>query len=143
MVANGIRPAMVSQLRNVSRQSVSQWTVTDEAEGAQGWVLGYRGSKSYRMDQARAAVIAWIKRHESRRVAAWRDHLDAEFAIVYQSTPSYSDRLEAGGMRYHQSEKLNPKRAEAQGQTRREDIKKPGVRGGRQPTRRGHRVHAG
>jgi putative transposase len=124
MMANGITPAMVSQLLNVSLQYGSKWKVIYEAEGADGLVLGYRGSQSYLTEPERDVVIAWINRHESLSVEALRDHLDAEYAVVYQSKQSYYDLLEAGGMSYHKSEKQNPKRDEAQVQARRDEIKK-------------------
>ncbi len=64
-----------------------------------------------------------------------RDHVEATYGIVYQSKQSYYDLLRAGGMSYHQSEKENPKRDEAQVQTRREEIKKTGITVERHPLR--------
>ena len=44
--------------------------------------------------------------------------------MVYQSRQSYYDVLEAGGMSYHRSEPVNPKRDEVRVLTRREEMKK-------------------
>jgi transposase len=120
----GITPAMISQILNVSLQYVSKWKIIYEAEGAEGLGLGYQGSQGYLTDQEREAVIAWINGHETLSVEALRDHLDAEYEVVYQSKQSYYALLEAGEMSYHKSEKVNPKRDEAQVQTRRDEIKK-------------------
>jgi len=124
MVTQGITPAMISQVMNVSLQYVSKWKGIYEVEGAAGLELGYQGSQGYLTEQERAAVMAWINGHETLSVEALRDHLEATYEVVYQSKQSYYDLLDAGGMSYHQSEKTNPKRDEAQVQARREEIKK-------------------
>ena len=124
MVKEGLAPAKVSALLNVSLPYVSKWKGIYEAEGASGLLLGYHGGISYLGDTQREAVIEWIKGHETLSVEALRDYLEATYKVVYQSKQSYYDLLEAGGMSYHQSEKVNPKRDEAQVQARREEIKK-------------------
>jgi putative transposase len=133
----GMPSAMISQVLNVSLQYVSKWKVMYEAEGAEGLGLGYQGSQGYLTDQEREAVMAWINGHETLSVEALRDHLEAQYEVVYQSKQSYYDLLEAGGMSYHQSEKANPKRDEAQVQARRDEIKKTGTVLGRHPGWRG------
>ena len=59
-----------------------------------------------------------------------RDYVEERYGVVYQSKQSYYDLLEVGGMSYHRSEKVNPKRDEAQVLARREEIKKNWRRGG-------------
>ena len=59
-----------------------------------------------------------------------RDEIEARSGIVYQSKQSYYDVLDASGLSYHRTEKGNPKRDEAQGLERREEIKKNWHRGG-------------
>jgi transposase len=124
MLKNGLSATAVSELLNVSLQYVSKWKVKYEAEGADGLVLGYRGSESYVTEQERGAVVGWIKSQETLSVEQVRDHLETEYGIVYQSKQSYYDLLETGGMSYHKSEKQNPKRDEGQVQARREELKK-------------------
>ena len=68
--------------------------------------------------------MAWIQAQETISVAVVRDHLEAEYKVVYQSRQSYYDLLAAAGMSYHKSEKRNPKHDEAQVQERRAEIKK-------------------
>jgi putative transposase len=143
MLENGLTPATVSVLLNVSVQYVRKWKVTYEAEGADGLLLGYQGGSSYLSERQGDAVVGWIKSHETLSIEALRDHLEGAYGIVYQSKQSYYDLLEAGGMSYHHSEKQNPKRDEAQVQARREAIKKTDTVLDRDPTRRGSGVAGG
>lgn len=124
MLQNGLTATEVSELLNVSVQYVSKWKVKYEAEGSDGLRVGYQGRESYLTQQERNAAVAWIKSRETVSVEQVRDHLEAEYGIVYASKQSYYDLLEAGGMSYHKSEKQNPKRDEEQVQARREEIKK-------------------
>jgi putative transposase len=124
MGISGIAPAVISQVLNVSVQYVSKWKGIYEAQGAAGLGLGYQGSQGYLTAAQREVVIAWINGHQTLSVEALRDHLEGTYGVVYQSKQSYYDLLEAGGMSYHQTEKANPKRDEAQVQERREEIKK-------------------
>jgi hypothetical protein len=75
-------------------------------------------------------VVGWIMGHETLSVEEVRDHVETTYGIVNQSKQSSDDLLRAGGMSDHQSEKENPKRDEAQVQTRREEIKKNWHHGG-------------
>lgn len=136
MVEAGLPPAKVSVLLNVSLPYVSKWKGIYEAEGASGLLLGYHGGTSYLGDTQREAVIEWIKGHETLSVEALRDYLEDTYGVVYQSKQSYYALLAAGGMSYHQSEKVNPKRDEAQVQARREAIKNTGTALGRHPAGR-------
>jgi putative transposase len=124
LVEQGMSAQKVSELLNVSLQYVSKWKVKYETEGAAGLALGYPGSERYLNETQRDRIVAWIQSHETLNVEAVRDHLEAEYGIVYQSKQSYYDLLDAGGMSYHKSEKQNPKGDEAQVQARREEIKK-------------------
>jgi putative transposase len=124
MVENGMTPAVVSALLNVSLQYVSKWKVMYQAEGADGLGVNYQGGTSYLSGVQREAVVSWIKQHETLSLEVLREHLETEYGIVYESKQSYYDLLDAGGMSYHHSEKRNPKRDETQVQARREEIKK-------------------
>jgi len=124
MEGNGIAPAQICQVLNVSPQYVSKWKGQYEAEGATALRLGYRGSESYLSVEQREEIVQWIGAHETLTVEAVRDYVEEQYGVVYQSKQSYYDLLEAGGMSYHRSEKVNPKRDEAQVLVRREEIKK-------------------
>jgi transposase len=124
MERSGIMPAQICQVLKVSPQDVSKWKGQYEAEGATALRLRYRGSESYLRAEQRQEIEDWLGEHETLTVEAVRDYLEEHYGLLYESKQSYSDLLEAGGMRYHRSEPVNPKRDEAQVLARREEIKK-------------------
>jgi putative transposase len=126
MGQQGFSAAQICQVLNVSPQYVSKWRRQYEAEGAAALRLGYRGSEGYLSGERREVIVQWIGGHETLTVEAVRDYVEERYGVVYQSKQSYYELLEAGGMSYHRSEKVNPKRDEAQVLTRREEIKKIG-----------------
>jgi transposase len=134
MVLEGIGPAQISEVLPVSVPYVSQWKGLYEAEGVAGLALGYQGSRGYLTEAEREAVMAWINGQETLSVESLGDYVEVIYHVIYQSKQSYYDLLEAGGMSYHKSEKANPKRDEAQVQTRRDEIKKTGTVLGCHPT---------
>ncbi len=124
MGKQGFSAAQICQVLNVSPQYVSKWKGQYEAEGAPPLRLGYRGSESFLTVEQQAEIAQWSEGQETLTVAAVRDYVEERYGVVYQSQQSYYDLLEAGGMSYHRSEKVNPKRDEAQVVARREEIKK-------------------
>jgi putative transposase len=124
MERQGIAPAQICQVLNVSPQYVSKWKGQYEAEGAPALRLGYRGSESYLSGEQREEIVQWIGAPETLTVEAVRDSVEERYGVVYQSKQSSYDLLEAGGLSYHRSEKVNPKRDEAQVLVRRGEIKK-------------------
>jgi putative transposase len=131
MGQQGFSPAQICQVLNVSSQYVSKWKGQYEAEGAAALRLGYRGSEGYLREEDRQEIVQWIGAHETVSVEAVRDYVEDRYGVVYQSKQSYYELLEAGGMSYHRSEKVNPKRDETQVLARREEIKKNWRPGGR------------
>ena len=124
MGQQGFSAAQICQVLNVSPQYVSKWKGQYEVEGAVALRLGHRGSEGYLGEAQRQEIVQWIGAHETLTVEAVRDHVEEQYGVVYQSKQSYYEFLEAGGMSYHRSEKVNPKRDEAQVLGRREEIKK-------------------
>jgi len=124
MGQQGFSSAQICQVLNVSPQYVSKWKRQYEAEGAVALRLGHRGSEGYLGEEQRQEIVQWIGVHETLTVEAVRDHVEERYGVVYQSKQSYYELLEASGMSYHRSEKVNPKRDEAQVRVRREEIKK-------------------
>ena len=131
MSAQGFSPAQICQVLNVSLQYVSKWKGLYEAGGGAVLRLGHRGSESYLGEEEQRAIGQWIGAQETVSVEAVRDYIEEQYGVVYRSKQSYSDFLEAGGRRYHRSEKDNPQRDEAQIVARRKEIKKNWRRGGR------------
>ena len=124
MGQQGLSPAQICQVLNVSLQYVSKWKGQSEAEGATVLRVKYRGSEGYLRAEERDEVLHWIGEQETVSVEAVRDYIEARYGVVYHSKQSYYEFLEAGGMSYHRNEKSNPKRDEAQVLTQREEIKK-------------------
>ena len=131
MGQQGFSAAQICQVLNVSPQYVSKWKGQYEAEGAVALRLGHRGSEGYLGEEQRQEIVQWIEAHETLPVEAVRDYVEEGYGVVYQSKQSYYELLEAGGMSYHRSEKVNPKRDAAQVLARREEIKKNWRRTGR------------
>ena len=130
MSAQGFSPAQICHVLNVSLQYVSKWKGLYETGGGAALRLGYRGSESHLQEAQRGAILQWIGGQETLSVEALRDYIEGQYGVVYRSTQSYYELLEAGGMSYHRSEKHNPKRDEAQVLARREESKKNWRRGG-------------
>ena len=91
-----------------------KWTGRYETGGVEALRLGYRGSESYLSVEQRREIEDWVGAHETVTVEEVRDYMEAHHGVVSQSKQSYYESLEAGGMSYHRSEKVNPKRDEAQ-----------------------------
>jgi len=124
MGVQGLSPAQICQVLNVSLQYVSKWKGQYEAGGGAVLRLRHRGSESYLGDEERQTILQWIGAQETVSIEAVRDHVEEHYGVVYRSKQSYYELMEAGGMSYHRSEKHNPKRDEAQILARREEIKK-------------------
>lgn len=124
MVHQGVAPAVISTILNISPQYISKWKGIYETEGADALAVAYRGSESYLGPIAREGIVEWIAGQESLTLEQVRDYIESTYGVVYQSKQSYYDLLSEGGMSYHKSEKVNPKRDEGQVLERREVIKK-------------------
>lgn len=124
MGLSGLAPAQICQCLQVSPQYVSKWKGVYEAEGAGALELGYRGSESYLSATQQGEIAEWISGHETLTVEAVRDYVEAHYGVRYKSKQSYYALLEAGGMSYHQSEKVNPKGDPEQVLERRDVLKK-------------------
>lgn len=131
MGLQGMAPVQICELLNVSPQYVSKWQGRYAAEGAAALGLGYRGSEGGLSTEQRQEIAEWIRGHETLTVEDVRDHVELHYGVVYQSKQSYYGLLEAGGMSYHRTEAVNPKRDEAQVGERREEIKKNWRRAGK------------
>jgi transposase len=107
MGQEGYKPQQISRVLNVSEQYVSKWKRVYESEGVSGLGLGYEGKKPYLAVEQRTEVVNWLKEQSSLRLEELRDYLE-----------------EQGGLSYHRSEAVNPKRDEAQVLQKRAELKK-------------------
>lgn len=69
-------------------------------------------------------VVSWIGKQEHLQVSQLEEHLAKKYGVVYSSKTSYQELLKEGGMSYHRSGKINPKRNEKQVLIKREELKK-------------------
>jgi putative transposase len=122
---------VIGEVLQVTPRGVRKWRQRYEREGVDGLHVRYRGSESYLNVEQRQEVEDWLGARETITLEEVRDEIEARYGIVYQSKQSYYDLLDASGLSYHQTEKSNPKRNEAQVLERREEIKKNWDRGGK------------
>lgn len=124
MVKAGEKPSKVSEWLNVSEAYISKWKGKYEEGGAEALRMGYEGDAGYLSQEQRGEVIGWIKSLERVSVEEVRDYIEKKYQVVYRSKQSYYELLEAGGMSYHKSEKVNPKHNEEKVAEKREELKK-------------------
>lgn len=124
MRVEGLSGSTVSQLLQVSVQFVSKWYTRYEKEGVEGLRLSYPGSAGYLTDEQEQAVLEWIRVRQTLTLEEFIAYLQEGYGVVYRSKQSYYALLTAGGMSYHKTEKVNPKRDEAQVQAQQDLIKK-------------------
>jgi putative transposase len=126
----GMATEAIGAVLQVTPRAVRKWRRRYEREGGEGLEVRNRGSESYLSVEQRQEIEDWLGAQETITVEEVRDEIEARYGIVYQSKQSYYELLDASGLSYHRTEKGNPKRDEAQGLERREEIKKNWHRGG-------------
>ncbi len=124
MVAGGISPKQVAENLKVSEQFISKWKVIFETGGAESLVLAYKGRNGFLTKKQRKEVIEWIRAKISLTLEELISHLETVYRVRYQSKQSLYELLSEGGMSWHKSEKVNPKRDAELVLERRESLKK-------------------
>ena len=114
----------ICALLNVSDSFVSKWKIRFENEGAEALQLNYQGGKGFLTPDQRDEIIFHLRMQPHYSVEELRDYIEYHYGVVYQSKQSYYDLLKAGGLSWHQTQAVNPKRDEAQVLQKREEIKK-------------------
>ena len=127
----GMATEAIGVVLQVTPRAVRKWRQRYEREGVEGLHVRNRGSESYLSVEQRQELEDWLGAQETITLEEVRDEIEARYGIVYQSKQSYYELLDASGLSYHQTEKSNPKRSEAQVLERREEIKKNWGRGGK------------
>lgn len=124
MVLGGFAPQQVGETLKVSGQFISKWKVIFENDGAQKLSLAYQGSQGYLSDAERSEVVKWIKAKDSLALEELISHLQEVYSVTYRSKQSLYDLFTEGGMSWHKSEKVNPRRDEKLVLERRAELKK-------------------
>lgn len=114
----------ICALLNVSHAFVSKWKIIFENEGADALKVNYKGGKGFLTKDQREEVICYLRLQPHYSVEELRDYLERHYGVVYQSKQSYYDLLQDGGLSWHQTQAVNPKRDKAQIERKREEIKK-------------------
>jgi putative transposase len=114
----------ICKLLNVSDSFVSKWKIVYENEGTSALKVNYQGGTGFLTEKQRIQILLHLKDKPHCSVEKLRDYIEDQFGIVYQSKQSYYDLLKAGGLSWHQTQAVNPKRDEGQVLRKREEIKK-------------------
>jgi len=124
MVQQGITPAHISNIRNVSVQYVSKWKGKYDNEGLSSLFISYKGRKGYLTQEQKQAVLRWKSQQKPLKIAAVIAHIEHQYQVIYQSKQSYDDLLEQGGMSSHRSEPVNPQHHTEKVLAKRAEMKK-------------------
>lgn len=124
MILFNFKTEDICSLLNVSHSLVSKWKIIYENEGAGALKLNYKGGTGLLTEDQRDEIIFYLKSKPHYNVEELRDYIEHHYGVVYQSKQSYYDLLKAGGLSWHQTQAVNPKRDEAQVGRKREEIKK-------------------
>ena len=121
----------ICALLNVSNSFVSKWKIIFENEGADALKVNYKGGAGFLTEDQRDEIIFYLRSKSHCSVEELRDYLEYHYGVVYQSKQSYYDLLNEGGLSWHQTQAVNPKRDETQVGRKRGEIKKTGAASGR------------
>ena len=124
MSKKGYKGTEIKEIINASNPYVSKWNKEYEIGGVEALRLGYEGSEGYLSREERKEVVSWIGEQKQLQMTQIEEHVSEKYGVEYSSKTSYYELLKEGGMSYHRSGKLNPKRDESQVLTKREEIKK-------------------
>ena len=123
MVLSDFKMKDICDLLNVSDSFVSKWKIIYENEGGDGLKVNYKGGKGFLTEDQRYEIIFHIKNQPYYSVEELRDYIERHYGVVYESKQSYYDLLKEGGLSWHQTQAVNPKRDPAQVELRRKEIK--------------------
>jgi len=124
MVRAGLKLREACEILKVSDAFVSKWKIVYENKGAEGLRSGYKGSKGYLNKIQKDEIIKYVETREYLSVEELRDYIEKEYGVLYKSKQSYYDLLNSGGLSWHKSQKINPKRNRDKVLLKREEIKK-------------------
>ena len=124
MNALGFKTTDICDVLEVSDSFVSKWKTIYENEGAGALRLHYKGGTGFLTDFQRQETICFIRSKPQFSLEDLRDFIEARYGIVYQSKQSYYDLLKEGGLSWHRSQAVNPRRDEDGVLLKREEIKK-------------------
>lgn len=99
----------VAKILDVSIGSISSWKQSYEQNGIEGLRLQHKGRISYLSTQQREEVLSWLQTKDCWNISELESHLAEKYEVVYESKQSYYDLMEAAGMSWKKTGKVNPK----------------------------------
>jgi putative transposase len=99
----------IEQLLDVSIGSISGWKQGYERNGLAGLQLRHKGRISYLSNEQRQEVLSWLQHKDCWEIGEVEYHLAQQYDVVYESKQSYYDLMEAAGMSWKKTTKVNPK----------------------------------
>jgi len=124
MIIKGFLVKEIELILQVKRSFISKWKLIYETEGAPALLLKYKGKQSYLTPDMRKKVLAFITQKNTFSVDELRDYLEENYNVVYKSKQSYYNLLQAGGLSWKRTEKINPKRNDDLVEQKRQEIQK-------------------
>lgn len=103
----------ITGLLEVSLGALSKWKQAYERDGLAGFRPQHKGRQSYLPPSEREAVLQWLQAKAIWELSELEFHLAETYNVVYESKQSYYDLLEAAGLSWKKTSKVNPK-ADAQ-----------------------------
>ncbi|MEA5417748.1 winged helix-turn-helix domain-containing protein [Spirulina sp. CCNP1310] len=94
---------------DVSLGALSKWKQAYERNGLAGFRHQHKGRKSYLTPQEREAVLEWLQSKALWELSELEYHLAKTYDVAYESKQSYYDLLEAAGLSWKKTSKVNPK----------------------------------
>jgi putative transposase len=124
MSLRGFSTKDICELLGVSDSFVSKWKIIYEDKGADGLLLGYKGSESFLTDTDKKKIIAWLQAETHFNIEDLINHIEEKYGVVYKSRQSYYDLFAAARLSWHKSQKKNPRKDGDKVLLKREEIKK-------------------
>ena len=99
----------ITGLLDVSLGALSKWKQAYERDGLAGFRPQHKGRRSYLTSAERESVLQWLQAKASWELSELEYHLAETYDVVYESKQSYYDLLEAAGLSWKKTSKVNPK----------------------------------
>lgn len=99
----------IQTILDVSLGSITGWKQAYEEYGIDGLRLNHKGRKSYLNTAERLEVLSWLQTKDYWELSELEYKLAFEYDVIYQSKQSYYDLLEAAGISWKKTTKINPK----------------------------------